>query len=67
MSKTIIKTDSENTIIGTINISENISTQLCSVILKTGQKKGKVCGCKITNDNLCARHYNLNNKKKDDK
>ena len=68
MSNILINIDNENTVIGTINIVENNPNQLCSVILKTGQNKGKICGCKITNNNLCSRHYNLNNKKlKDDK
>ena len=34
----------------------------CVEILKTGANKGTQCGCKIVNDNLCKRHYNLKNK-----
>lgn len=67
LSKSIINIDNENTIIGTINILEKELTQKCSVILKTGQNKGKICGCKTIKENLCSRHYNLNNTKKDDK
>jgi hypothetical protein len=65
----LINTDNENKVIGTIHLIENQENQLCNVILKTGQNKGKICGCKITNENLCTRHYNLKNntKNKDDK
>jgi hypothetical protein len=50
------------------NLNENviISTSdlllQCNQILKTGQNKGTVCGCKVFKDNLCTRHYNLINK-----
>jgi hypothetical protein len=62
MSNLIINTKSENKIIGTIDIIENPTNQICSVILKTGPNKGNPCGGKISNDNLCARHYNSINK-----
>jgi hypothetical protein len=31
----------------------------CKQILKTGLRKGQMCGCKITNDNFCKRHTNV--------
>ena len=43
--------------------SNNLNEQLvCTQILKTGANKGEKCGCKLFQDNLCTRHYNLNNK-----
>jgi hypothetical protein len=53
----------ENTVIGIIELSEN-SKKYCMVVLKSGPNKGKQCGCKILNDNLCKRHYNIDNKNK---
>jgi len=35
----------------------------CVEILRTGQKKGQQCNCKIEKDNLCKRHYNLKHHK----
>ena len=43
-------------------IQDNIN-QGCNNILKTGPKKGSLCGCKILLDNLCKRHYNLKHHK----
>ena len=37
-------------------ITENIG---CLQLLKTGPNKDKQCGCKIFNNNMCKRHYNL--------
>jgi ATPase subunit of ABC transporter with duplicated ATPase domains len=34
----------------------------CIQTLKTGANKGEQCGCKIFQNNLCTRHYNLNTK-----
>lgn len=31
----------------------------CNSLLKSGTKKGTYCGCKVFNNNLCKRHYNL--------
>jgi hypothetical protein len=66
------KTEDENTIISiNINIStgndnndnnDNNETKIntsCTNLLKSGIKKGTYCGCKVFNDNLCRRHYNL--------
>lgn len=51
------------TTITTITIdSSNNETQGCLDVLKSGAKKGTTCGCKIFNENLCKRHYNLKNK-----
>ena len=52
---------SKNIIIGTIDVIKNEEKDLCGVILKTGQNKGKMCGGKIINDNLCSRHNKLKN------
>jgi hypothetical protein len=63
-----IITDSENVVIGLVNLPENISQEnvllnkLCLEILKTGTKKGECCGSKIFIENVCKRHYNLKNK-----
>ena len=35
----------------------------CVEILRTGQKKGQQCNCKIEKDQLCKRHYNLKHHK----
>jgi hypothetical protein len=68
------KTEDENTIISTnINIiidnydnndnsNDNNETKIntgCITLLKSGTKKGTYCGCKVFNNNLCKRHYNL--------
>jgi hypothetical protein len=34
----------------------------CNCTLKTGNKKGQICGAKVFENNLCKRHYNLQNK-----
>ena len=34
----------------------------CVQLLKTGPNKGDVCGCRTHKDNLCLRHFNLQNK-----
>ena len=34
----------------------------CVQILKTGPNKGTICGCKITSENMCKRHFLLNHK-----
>lgn len=61
------KTSTENIVLGPSLIvdssaNEIINTIGCSELLKSGQNKGKQCGCSIFNDNLCKRHYNLKNK-----
>jgi DNA-directed RNA polymerase subunit RPC12/RpoP len=36
----------------------------CVAILKTGVKKGNVCGCKIYTENICLRHFQINKNNK---
>jgi hypothetical protein len=57
----ITKNNTPNLNENVIVSSENLLNQ-CNQILKTGQNKGQQCGCKVFKDNLCTRHYNLNNK-----
>jgi uncharacterized Zn finger protein (UPF0148 family) len=52
-----IKVMNENVIVSNTN-----SLFLCNQALKTGANKGQECGCKVFQDNLCKRHYNLLNK-----
>ena len=52
--------DVDNTVLGPLNIvfsTTNTSNTGCIEILKTGVKKGSVCGCKIVEQNMCKRHY----------
>jgi len=52
----------ENLVLGPLVIENETSNNLCSVILKTGPRKGLNCGCKvIENATMCKRHYTLNN------
>jgi len=53
LNKKPIIGDVENTIVGTIDIPP---FNVCSVILKSGLKKGQPCGCKIIENNSCKRH-----------
>jgi len=53
LNKKPIVGDVENTIVGTIDIPP---FNVCSVILKSGLKKGQPCGCKIVENNSCKRH-----------
>jgi len=58
LKKTKPKLKSENVIL-------NFSTEngeSCNKLLKNGSNKGNQCGCKIYKENLCKRHYNLENK-----
>ena len=57
-----VKPNNENIILGPIIIDLTIDSDLCIEIIKSGSKKGSPCGCKLFNDNLCKRHYNLKNK-----
>ena len=62
-AKTLLK----NTIISnTIQIDEfNDNTEVnncCSAILKSGPKKGQICGSKIKINGLCLRHSDFNKK-----
>lgn len=46
-------TDSSNNI-----LNENV----CIMIMKSGTRKGLQCGCKVYKNNICKRHYTLQNK-----
>jgi hypothetical protein len=53
----------ENKIFEPINITFDISEfQYCQYILKSGPNKGNQCAHMALNDNLCKRHFNLQNK-----
>lgn len=71
LNKKSNKNNDENIVIGTINIvnnkedvkeDANKNKDGCQELLKSGINKGKVCGCKLFSNNLCKRHYNLQNK-----
>ena len=47
------------------NIVTDEEVVLCIEIIKSGPKKGLQCCLKKYENNLCKRHYNLNNKNKD--
>jgi hypothetical protein len=52
-----IKIVAENVVLyPTIIEEESIG---CIEILRTGANKGTKCGCKVIQDNICKRHYNL--------
>jgi hypothetical protein len=55
----------DNVVIGMTNIITVDETVLCIEIIKSGPKKGMQCGLKKYENNLCKRHYNLNNKNND--
>lgn len=57
MHKKTQKTHNENVIISLASSSSPQSG--CIQILKTGNNKGTQCGCKISQDGLCGRHYKL--------
>jgi flagellar biosynthesis GTPase FlhF len=54
MQKKTQKTHNENVI-----VSSSSPQSGCIQILKTGNNKGTQCGCKISQDGLCGRHYKL--------
>lgn len=51
------KSQNENVIISASSSSSPNSG--CIQLLKTGKNKGTQCGCKISQDGLCGRHYKL--------
>jgi hypothetical protein len=52
----------ENVVIGENNIVIDLTGNTgCIEILKSGQNKGKQCGCKIILDDLCNRHFKIKN------
>jgi hypothetical protein len=54
-------TSQENVVLGQIDLSGNSVIAGCIEILKSGQNKGKPCGCKIILDDLCNRHFKIKN------
>jgi len=58
-NKSII--EPENVVIGETNIIDSEVNTGCTQILKSGQNKGKQCGCKIILDDLCNRHFKIKN------
>ena len=52
-----IKIVAENVVLCPTIIEEEIIG--CIEILRTGANKGTKCGCKVIQDNICKRHYNL--------
>ena len=61
-AKNTTTTTATTTITTTTTDTSNNVQQGCLDVLKSGAKKGTTCGCKIFNENLCKRHYNLKNK-----
>lgn len=55
------KKSQENIVLGSIDLSGNNIITGCIEILKSGQNKGKPCGCKIILDDLCNRHFKIKN------
>jgi len=53
------KAQNENVIISIENSSSSQNSGGCVQLLKTGKNKGTQCGCKISQDGLCLRHYKL--------
>ena len=53
--------ETENVVIGETNIIDLTGNTGCIEILKSGQNKGKQCGCKIILDDLCNRHFKIKN------
>ncbi len=51
----------DNVVIGMTNIVTDEEVVLCIEIIKSGPKKGLQCCLKKYENNLCKRHYNLNN------
>jgi len=62
--KPVISVDSENLVLSNniFDASGNVTIEGCLEILKSGKNKGTHCGCSIHNNNMCKRHYNLNQK-----
>jgi len=52
---------SENLVVLT-DSSEIITSNFCTIIMKTGPRKGEICGLDVHSENMCKRHFNLANK-----
>ena len=62
-SVSIVDNNETNTVIGIIDLTNTTNINPgCVQITKSGQHKGTQCGVKIFCNNLCKRHYNLQNK-----
>jgi hypothetical protein len=59
--KTKPSIETENIVIGETNIIDLTVNTGCIEILKSGQNKGKQCGCKTILDDLCNRHLKIKN------
>lgn len=57
----IKSTETENLVLGETNLIDSEVKTGCIELLKSGQNKGKQCGCKIILDDLCNRHFKLKN------
>jgi hypothetical protein len=59
-------TDPSNNVIDPSNNvtdpSNNVIVNWCVEIIKTGTNKGTTCGCKVFEEKLCKRHFNMKNK-----
>ena len=53
--------ETENVVIGEINLIDSEVKTGCIELLKSGQNRGKYCGCKIILDDLCNRHFKIKN------
>ncbi len=63
LSKQNIVISTENTVSEFSSLEHLEQTQLClgcNAIIKTGSKKGSICGVKIYENNMCKRHKNNN-------
>ena len=54
----------ESSIVISEDKTEDTNNEGCIQILKSGPKKGHACCSKIYSENICKRHYLLNNKEK---
>ena len=60
-AKEEVKKSQDNIVLCNIDLSCNNIITGCIEILKSGQNKGKPCGCKIILDDLCNRHFKIKN------
>jgi len=54
--------DKNTDIVSNINNNIILNENFCISIMKSGVNKGMQCSCKIYQNNMCKRHYNLQNK-----
>lgn len=59
-TKVVKKKPVENVVLGPSEVTIEPNPEIgCVQLLKTGPNKGKQCGCKISLENLCTRHFKL--------